>query len=458
MRQLRPFIDTVAAAALASRDIASAAQEAARQHPALTTHFDIPESPNDIPFGLRQDLYFASHDDVGEVVFENRSSGEILTLSPDRDDLPLLRALFHCGVHGRLSELVEPIDDAMPGLLDELKRAQIVVEYAKTISSEPQTIEDGIYRLQHAGLLIVHNGQGLLFDPHYMSSYRPRSMSLDLGRPPHLRNIAIVLSHSHLDHVHIPTLMMFPPDTPIYLPAVPRPNLLAPDLAALLRSCGFKRVIPVGWPTPGASPCVQAFGSLELRAFPFYGEQPLANSLWRDPALRSWGNTYHVRTPRFSTFVLIDSGRDYLGDMRTVAREAYDALGATDFVLSNLRRFYVGVKRSSPFYITGLGHYWLALAPDQMAHFDRLGPQLLTLGPEGVSEFCKAARARYFLPYAHWWHSCGVPVSREAQDVAELAAHLGNATEILAWTVGDGYTMGAGGNAKPLKTRPLYLA
>lgn len=78
----------------------------------------------------------------------------------------------------------------------------------------------------HSTLLININGVNLLTDP--ILGNRPRGMFIFRRRLKAGRTIGqlledkidgILLSHSHLDHYHVPTLRQFPQNTPFFVPA-----------------------------------------------------------------------------------------------------------------------------------------------------------------------------------------------------------------------------------------------
>jgi hypothetical protein len=235
-------------------------------------------------------------------------------------------------------------------------------------------------------------------------------------------------------------LMMFPKETPIVIPAVRRANLLCPDLEGVLSRCGFTRVISASWYSAPLR-----FGGVEVRALPFYGEQPLVNERWLHEDIRNWGNTYHVRTEHSSCWVIIDSGDDVAGKLSSVAAYIRDELGPPDAVLSNLLPFPVGQGVGNPMYIAGSGQCWLSLNPEQMKRFPSMS-DCTTVGVEGAAELCRISRSRYMVPYAHWWHPLGTPVREDRSLTRQLAQELTNSpTQILSWCVGDRYDFGPRG-------------
>lgn len=447
--RLIPFIARTASLIAGGARLGEAALRSAALWPELAEHFELPGSAGERGFGARPAVAFPDGDRLDALVFEDAGGVVRYRAELDDDILPDLAAFFRAGAVGLDAQAVARTEDTLPGLLDDLRAAAIVVDGPPPAAG---TLVDGLTRLQHACVVVRHGDDAIIVDPHFHATARPGHLRDDLAIAaivPHVRAIAI--THSHLDHFHVPTLMMFPRDTPILVPVVPRASMLCPDLAALLRGCGFTDVRPLAW----YGPPVQV-GAIAVRALPFFGEQPLADQPWRDPALRNWGNTYHVRTPRLASWFLADAGDDPGGAMAEVAAEVLRTLGPVDVVLGNLREFQVGEGKASPFYITGLGQYWLALTPEQIQDFPALPPRSLSLGPEGVARICRAAGARHVLPYAHWWERCGAPVEGEAAQVDQLAAALaGTPTRALRWHIGDAYQVGRGG---ALELRPGAFA
>jgi L-ascorbate metabolism protein UlaG (beta-lactamase superfamily) len=439
--KLRPFVRRVASRVLASVPLPQAALEAAQVFPTLAPYFDLPSSASDLTFGLRAEhMYGPAPERVGAISFSQRGSEENLKLTVD-DSVSMtdIGDLIRGGAGAGIDRGADVWEEQLPGLLDELQTAGLLT--AQRPEAGPP-VRQGITRLQHAGLAIRCGDDVVLVDPGFNTANCPGHVRRDIGigdLPAQVR--AIALSHSHDDHVHISTLLMFPRDTPILLPEVPCETMLCPDLPRLLRELGFSRVHPLPW----YGPPFQA-GRIEVRSFPFYGEQPLASERWRDLRLRNWGNTYHIRTDDLSALILIDSGNDVTGRMAEVAQRVVDSLGAVDLVLSNVRQFHVGVGQGDPFYITGAGQYWLALTEDQMARFPGFADQLITLGPDGVAEVARICKAQHLLPYAHWWNAPGEVLREEVLLAPRLEQALrGSPTSVLPWAIGDTYSRGGHG-------------
>jgi hypothetical protein len=342
------------------------------------------------------------------------------------------RLLLLCASGLTERKLRAELDERLDRILDAFLATGIVApSSAPPIDFAPRGVP-GVTRLQHASLLFQSATTGVLVDPHLHTSYEPSTLKRNIRRHDLDGRVqAILLSHSHSDHYDLATLCTFARDTPIVVPKVPRDSLLCENMAARLRSLGFTRVIDVPWYAP---PIV--VGDIEIEVLPFYGEQPLVGGITRDPAVRNWGNTYFLKTPAYTAWILIDSGDDAAGRSVHVARHVRTTYGGVDLVFSNLRTFYP----FTPTYITGAGHYWFALPPDIMADFSRIAGECLTLGPRGVADVCAAAGARSFLPYAHLWAEPGQHAEDELDLVAELETELTcrqSPTRVIRWRVGD---------------------
>lgn len=305
----------------------------------------------------------------------------------------------------------------------------------------------GIYRREHASLLVRSETTAILVDPIGMQTGMPNiaraPVSLDA---PHLDAIAI--THSHSDHFHIPSLLAWADeDTRVLVPEVPRINLLTTaDFAEAARAFGMNAEVARWHQTV-------TVGDISIDVLPFYGEQPTRDAPGPPDGVRSWGSCYLFRTPQLSAAVLVDSGADPMGNMDDVARAIRARHGPVDVVLACLRRFL------SPFF-GGLPSYWAVLPFERLRELHaQLGAGTLphtTAGPAGIASFCTVVGARSFAPYANGFKGVGVPISdvgwgqqepSEAALLAELEqrlAGLGAATRVVAWNPGDAARISAG--------------
>jgi glyoxylase-like metal-dependent hydrolase (beta-lactamase superfamily II) len=432
---LQPFILEVSERLARGETLEQAASAAAEKHPGAAGHFDLDTAEASRGFGLKESVLYREDDAINFMSFISRRTSVRLGLELPEELVRPIADLLDRSASGTFSarQLRADLPDDLHPLLDEFLASEILV----TDQRQPRYGWDpdapGITRLQHACLLFRSPRTRVLIDPHISSGFDrvPVHDTVGIGD---LRDQvdAILISHGHNDHWWLPTLMMFPREIPIIVPRVPRPTILCDDFADVLRGLGFKNVIPLEWYAPP-----YRVGDLEIHAFPFYGEQPLLAERPRAPSLRNWGNTYVLRSEHFSAWVLIDSGNDIEGRMASVAEEVRARFGSVDYVFSNFRPFGI----THPFYITGSGHYWLSLTPDQMRRFHEMKDDFITLAPPGIAEVCAAAGARYVLPYAHWWAELGqFPDEHEARlsgDLAQELADRGAATKVLSWKIGD---------------------
>jgi L-ascorbate metabolism protein UlaG (beta-lactamase superfamily) len=358
---------------------------------------------------------------------EREAFGELLRLGATSDDVAAFR------------EAGEALGEEV---LDFLTRPGAV-----PMSRWPRSDRPGIYRREHASLLVRSETTSVLIDPIGMQTGLPNISRAPMrgdAPPPD----AIAITHSHSDHFHLPSLLAWAdPETRLLVPEVPRLNLLTTaDFADAARGVGMRAEV-VRWRE------TVTVGDISIEALPFYGEQPTRDAPGPPDGVRSWGNCYLVRTPQWSVAVLVDSGVDPAGHMDDVAREIRARSGPIDGVLACLRTF------RSPFF-GGLPSYWATLPFDRLRELHaQLGAGTLpstTAGPPGVASFCAAAGARWFAPYANGFEGAGVPISdvgwgeNEPSEAALLAeverrlAELGAATRTVAWSPGDAARLSSG--------------
>jgi L-ascorbate metabolism protein UlaG (beta-lactamase superfamily) len=369
---------------------------------------------------------------------------ERLSTTLDEEAVPVVAEFLRLAAH---AEGLEQVREAWP--FDEDAWVERLVTASPSGPLWPEPDAPGIYRREHASLLIRSRTTGILVDPISLQ----RRMQHMHQVPGNLRSDAVnavAVTHSHVDHWHIPSLLahLERPETPVIVPRVPRPNVLTfQDFEASLRTCGQAAKAPAWGETVRV-------GDIEVDILPFYGEQPTRDGPPLREGLRSWGNCYRFQTEDFSCVLLVDAGEDPNGAMSKVLAESCRRRGPVDVVLSCQREF------ESPFF-GGLHHYWAALPWERLLElyhdYQQHRLKSTTAGAEGAVELCAAAQARYFLPYANGFEGVGKPITdigwglgepSEAHRNAfmrELLGRQGLATQVLDWNPGDVARMARGG-------------
>lgn len=448
LRDLQPFIKSLAADVMTSGRIRESVLKAIEDHPEASRYLTIHENTLEETFGLRDEYALQEWSPRALLVHDGVKSLSINLESSSLDQMTALHELLVDMSLGTKSikSIATDLDEPLAGIFQGLLRNGNVLESDRSpLQIAPDGVP-GVYRLQHASLLYRTNTTGILVDPHLHSTFDP-GLTCTISRPDLEGKVdAILISHSHQDHWSLSTLMMFPPETLIVVPKVPGPTVICDDMERRLRGVGFRNVMAVDW---DSDPIV--IGDFELFVFPFFGEQPLRYERSRHPHMRNWGNTYVVRSKFYTSWFLIDSGADVDGSMLDVAENVKRRLGRVDFVLSNLRKFFI----LGPTYING-GLNWLTLSPSQMLHFDKMRNHCITLGAENVARICRTVAADYYLPYAHWWGELGQvgnsgddPTGQEelglVRDLDQWIRKLSCTTSIIPWKIGEGFVASSNG-------------
>lgn len=434
---LSPAIEFAARELQRGQPVARLVEQLVARFPAATRFFDLDVTRDD-EFGLKSEYLFPR--DNPSIAWTLRNGHGRLSSTA------LGTEVTESDVAGFLENLgTSPCRDVEEHPVGSmLLRSGAITTDRRREHGALQRAGPGTIRLQHAGLLVATGRAKLLVDPHIRSLCEPEDLRSNFSCRDLLDGLTVVLiSHGHLDHFSATSLAMIPRNTPIVVPRVPRASLLCEDLVAHMRYLGFTTIHAPEWYAPPLR-----FDDLEVHVLPFFGEQPLVREFVRHPDLRNWGNTYAIRTPRETMWILVDSGNDALGAMRDVAKLVRARVGPVDAILSNLRPIQMG----APLAITG-GSYWLSLSVEQMRRFESTTRDVITLGPDGVAEICAAANARFFLPYAHWWSPLGTSPD-DGGLLLRLAASLRSraaATTIVDWSIGDCFSPTAHG----FSLRPL---
>lgn len=421
----------------ACRDVLAGALAAS---PGLERYFRI-EALDDGGVVATDDLLFP-RPGPWQLIAQRIATGQVAAVEPDESILPVVVEVLRLGAQAD-PEAVDAFDEEC-GFLGRPLLDLLTSGPREVIPTWPVPDGPGLYRREHASLLVRSREATLLLDPITMAISFPHVADVPLGSPADEIS-AILITHGHTDHWHLPSILInsASAEVPIVVPRVPR--------ATLLSQIQFDRALASFGQHGRAAAWGErlTFGDLDVEVLPFYGEQPVREPPWELADVRNWGNCYRIQTPDWSLLVLADSGEDPAGSMAAVVEESVRRRGPIDVVLACMRRF------DSPFF-GGLGSYWTTIPFERLTRLyrDYEAGRLpsTTAGPEGIAAVCEAARARVFLPYAHGYEGYGRPIrdigwglgepgEEEALDrLRELLRARGLSTRAMSWQVGDRVT------------------
>ncbi len=178
----------------------------------------------------------------------------------------------------------------------------------------------GLEFVSHSSLQFTSDESSVLIDPCFVlpdgqEAISPRDLARFEAKFRQLDQVsAVLLTHSHWDHTHLPTLFRFRRDVPIFVPKVTEETYYNPALAPLLRSLGFTDVREV---TPWQP---ERIGDITFTPVPFYGE-------WFGPGSHFDAFCYLIELNGVHYLGTVDSERSEAGNMDQVFKELRERVG-----------------------------------------------------------------------------------------------------------------------------------
>lgn len=193
------------------------------------------------------------------------------------------------------------------------------------IGRAPASARPGVEFVSHSCLQFTGREASVMVDPCFVLNERPLAASARDRRrfDAKFRRLddvsAVLLTHAHWDHAHLPTLFRFRRDVPIFVPRVKAKteSYYNPALAPLLRSLGFTDVREVTfWKS-------QRIGDVTFTPVPFFGE-------WFGPGSDFDAFCYLIEVGGVRYLGTVDSERSERGDMDAVFADLRERVGRVD--------------------------------------------------------------------------------------------------------------------------------
>jgi L-ascorbate metabolism protein UlaG (beta-lactamase superfamily) len=268
---------------------------------------------------------------------------------------------------------------------------------------ESSTLRGPVTFVGHATVLLSGPRTKILIDPFLL----PRSENFPKGYQPlthgDFEPDAILITHSHQDHFHIDSLLRLGRDTPIFVPDVPHESALSVDMMYRLNELGFSRVRALRWNEE------VTLGDFRVIALPFYGEQPTTEWVLSHE-VRNIGNNYLIEGQGRRYAFVADAGRDHLGDVRSLATEAFERYGAIDVLFGGYRSWSLYPIQYA---ITSVPQYMVFTPPPLWGT-----RQQIMNDAHALLDTAERWHARYVVPYADggapWYRELGLGPSMNA--------------------------------------------
>ena len=158
--------------------------------------------------------------------------------------------------------------DCAEGLAD----SDVLDIVAQTIGSSPENGTwpapeiPGIHRREHASLLLVSGATRFLTDPQALTASWTTNSAYPCDSAP-VRADAVAITHHHNDHWHLPSIIAATAvNTPVFVPPVPRPNLLTPESMKRSLELAGQNVSDPAWNSR------LTIGELAVTVLPFFGD------------------------------------------------------------------------------------------------------------------------------------------------------------------------------------------
>lgn len=284
----------------------------------------------------------------------------------------------------------------------------------------------GVEFISHSSLQFTTRSAVVLVDPCFvLSEGEPAATDRDRRRfdakfqqVEHVS--AVLLTHAHWDHAHLPTLFRYRRDVPIFVPKVTEETYYNPALAPLLRSLGFTNVREVTMWKP------ERIGDVTFTPVPFFGE-------WFGPGSHFDAFCYLIEANGVRYLGTVDSERSERGDMDDVFKELRERTGPVDCV------FFCssGQTHANPV---------LCGAPAQYSNGFDVHSALMRYHPttDAIVRWSRVLKPRIVIPYAEFIFSATpprAPVDLQAVDAKshfneywrDLRAHAGTVPGLAEW-------------------------